>query len=118
MKTLSDLKREANNYTWEMYYNSWFGGYLQPGHKFYGKQRKVLKVQSNSLCFEIEGQKTGSWLDWPKARELTITDKVFAGGQEKTAGHGEYIICINPADERECTIYYHLRPVSILAEVR
>lgn len=111
MKTLADLKREAKNYTWEMYYNSWFGGYLKPGQKFYGLQRKVLKTQSNSLRLESPTSNGGSWLDWPKASELTITDKVFAGGQEKTADHGEYILTITPPDEKECTIYYHLRPL-------
>lgn len=113
MKTLADLKREAKNYTWEMYYNSLFGGYLQPKHKFYGLQRRVNKIQSNSLAFEYKESKSGlSWLDWPKASELSITNKICVGGQEKIAGHGEYIVSITPEDEKECTLYYHLRPIN------
>lgn len=112
MKTLADLKRNAINYTWEMYYNSGFGGYLKPGDKFYGLRRKVLKVQSNSLSLQspLDINKP-SWLEWPKATELTITDKISAGGQEKIAGHNEFIVLIEPIDPKGCAIFYHLRPV-------
>lgn len=115
MKTLADLKREAKNYTWEMYFNSWGGGYLKPGAKLYGLHRKVVSADTVKLGFESP---TGvSYLEWPKASELSITDQVCTGGQVKQAGHGEYIVSINPANEQGCIIHYHLRPVQVLQTV-
>lgn len=109
MKTLADLKREAKKYTWEMYFNSWGGGYLKSGDKMFCLRRKVVVADTVKLGFESP---TGvSYLDWPKASELAITDQVVTGGQVKEAGHGEFIVSVTPKDERGCKIYYHLRPV-------
>ena len=108
MKTLADLKRDAVNYTWEMVYNSWFGGALTPDKKFYGLRRTVGKVQSNSLAFNTDISKSGlSWLDWPKAKELRIEEKP----------DGVYYIKIDPDDDKECHITYILRPISQMAAV-
>lgn len=109
MKTLADLKRNATKYSWEMYFNSWAGGYLKQGHKLYGLRRKVVMADTVKMGFESP---TGvSYLEWPKASELSITDKVCVGGQEKQSGHGEYIVSIEPKEVNRCKIFYHLRPI-------
>lgn len=106
MKTLADLKREAKNYTWEMYFSSCVGGYLKHGHKFYGLPRKLVMTDTVKMGFEsITGV---SYLGWPKASELSITDQVVTGGQIKTPGHGEFIVVIKGKFE----IRYHLRPIT------
>ena len=67
MESLAQLKREAKNYTWKQVFNSWTGGELKYGHKLFGLDRKIIKQQSNALQFD-----GGSWLEWPKASELTF----------------------------------------------
>ena len=110
MKTLADLKRQASNYTWEMVWNSWFGGALTPDKKFYGLRRTVGKLQSNSLAFNTDTSKSGlSWLDWPKSKDLLI--------EEKKDELGCYWVKINPEDPKDCKITYVLRPIIQLAVV-
>ena len=100
MKTIADLKREAVNYTWEMVWNSWFGGPLVPGHKFYGLRREVGKVQSNQLAFNSPNGL--SWLNWPKASETLI--------EPVPEMAGAYYLKITPKDEKDCKLTYILRP--------
>ncbi len=102
MRTIADLKRQATNYTWEMVWNSWFGGPLQPVHKFYGLKREVGKVQSNSLAFNSPNGL--SWLDWPKSSETLIEE--MPGPSNK----GCYYLKICPKDEKDCKLTYILRP--------
>lgn len=111
MKTLADLKRQAADFTWEMTFNSWSGGQLKEGHKLFGKQRKVIRVQTNGLWFESETAKSGSWLDFPKANELHIEDRVFAGHVERPESCGEFYVKIIPKDSKGCMLGYHLRPI-------
>ena len=63
MNSLAQLKREAKKYYWTMEVNTLF----PDGGKLIGLKRKIEHVQSNSIKFE-----NGSWLDWPKASQLTI----------------------------------------------
>lgn len=102
MKTLADLKRQAIHFTWELKFNSWFGGKLLPGHKFYGLARKVIKVQSNSLGLESTTSKV-SWLDWPKANEIVILPE----------DNGEFYLGIVPKNSQSGPVMeYLLRPVN------
>ena len=119
MKTLADLKRQASNYTLEMYFNSWAtkDGFLPVGHKLYGLRREVGKLQTNRMAFKSPTDSGLSWLEFPKASELTITDNVICGGQLKTKPHGEYIVTIKPMDEKGCELRYHLRPLEVLQAV-
>lgn len=102
MKTLADLKRNAQNYSWEMIFNSWFGGDLKEGQKFYKLQRTVGKVQTNSLAFNTNGRL--SWLDWPKASEIDIIPY--------DNENGAFVVLITPSDEKECAMRYVLRPIT------
>jgi hypothetical protein len=106
MKTLSDLKKHAHIYEWALVSNSWF----KQVPDFQASYRTVTRVQSTKLALKTikDGVISESWIDFPKASELTITLKDC-----------EYILTINriiPADlnmQREESIHtmvYKLRP--------
>lgn len=71
MKTLADLKRNAANYKWSLIVNSWFGEVPEFQQVF----RKVGRVRTSdfSLLTNKDGVVKESWINWPKAKELTIT---------------------------------------------
>lgn len=70
MKTLADLKRNADKYLWSVNFNSWFKEIALHQREF----RSVAIKQSNSIGFAtiIKGENKISWMDWPKASELEI----------------------------------------------
>ena len=70
MKTLADLKRNANKYTWALTKNSWY----ETIPDFQAQPRKVATIQSSkfSLLTLKNGVESESWIDWPKAGELEI----------------------------------------------
>lgn len=59
--TLTELKRTANNYSWNLC-NHTYLNQSKPG--FLGV-REVLSVQSNGIWFIKDGQRL--WLEFPKA---------------------------------------------------
>ena len=70
MKTLADLKRNAHKYQWQLTKNSWYENIPE----FQAVPRKVATVQSSkfSLLTIKNGVESESWIDFPKAGELTI----------------------------------------------
>lgn len=70
MKTLADLKRTCHLYKWKMLHNSWFKN-VAPHMAEY---RTVASVQSNGLYLNTcrNGERSKSFLEFPKAKELTI----------------------------------------------
>lgn len=70
MKTLSDLKKHIHIYELSLIHNSWYKSV--PEHQT--AWRSVARVKSNK--FSLNTMKdcltTESWLDFPKASELTL----------------------------------------------
>ena len=111
MKTLADLKRNAHIYEWAMTKNSWYTALESRVTEW----REVAETTTKQIGFKTKKVLTDgtiipttSWLDWPKASELTITQEGC-----------HYVVTINrtiPADpnmQRKETIHtlqYHLRP--------
>ena len=69
MKNLAELKRNAQKYTFEMFYHHWEGGILPDNHKFKNFKRKVKILQTNAIMFE-----GNSWLYFTKAKDFKFTD--------------------------------------------
>jgi hypothetical protein len=71
MKTLADLKKHAHLYEWALVSNSWY----KEVPEFQAEYRSVARVQSSKLSLNTvkDGQQCESWLDFPKASELTMT---------------------------------------------
>lgn len=72
MKTLADLKRNAANYKWELMHNSWF-----PNSNKLKYPRIVTMTDSVKIGLGTvmeDGEVKTSYLEWPKAKELTIVD--------------------------------------------
>lgn len=72
MKTLSDLKKNASLYEWELISNSWF----KELPKFQRTFRKVGRTLSSKFSLLTDKNNDGklieSWIDFPKASELQI----------------------------------------------
>ncbi len=70
MQTLSDLKKNCANYEWALIENSW----SKCVPDFQKCFRKVGRVQSQkfTLLTIKNGVESESWVDFPKASELTI----------------------------------------------
>lgn len=77
MKTLADLKRNANKFQWSLIKNSWFGAI--PEHQLGFRDVGTMKTIEFSLLTNKNGELTDSWIEWPKASELTM-HKVIAHG--------------------------------------
>lgn len=77
MKTLADLKRDASKYQWSLIKNSWYDGIPEYQLAF----RDVGRVQGSkfSLWTNKDGSLCESWVDFPKASDLTI-EAVMAHG--------------------------------------
>jgi hypothetical protein len=108
MKTLSDLKKTAHKYEWLLTHNSW---YSTPGVAS-DQWRTVSAVLTNKMSLNtlINGVIKQSWIDFPKASELTI----------KHLGLNAYELTINriiKADpwmdrpESVHTMIYKIRPI-------
>jgi hypothetical protein len=71
MKTLSDLKRNCANYNWSLQSNSFYAEV--PDHQ--KSYRRVSCVQSTKFALETRKDEhmVDSWVNFPKASELTIT---------------------------------------------
>ena len=70
INNLAQLKKEALNYSWELYCFNSSGIPTEKNnpHNFLNITRKVEKIQTNGLYFE-----GGSWLDFPKASQCTFS---------------------------------------------
>lgn len=108
MKTLADIKREANKYEWSLTSNSWY----QSVPEFQSAWRKVSRLQSNRLALKTlkDGTESDSWIDFPKASEITIQHN----------GLSSYTLTINriipgnPNMDRPDSVHtmtYALRPI-------
>ena len=54
--------------------HDWF-----PEGKLIGVPRYVVKVQANGICLNADSNAIdGSWLYWPKARDLAFTETGFS----------------------------------------
>lgn len=98
MKTLKDLKSNANKFKWSLIKNSWY----QSVPDFQKSPRKVGQVLTNkfSLITIKNGVESESWLDFPKAKELSINK----------FDNGVYEITINKIlqEYADGSIQYHL----------
>lgn len=63
IKNLTQLKRDADKYTWTMISSSW-----SQGGPLIGLERRVIKKQSKSIQFE-----GGSWLEFHGASEIRFS---------------------------------------------
>ena len=77
MKTLADLKRNANKFQWSLVKNSWFDGI--PEHQKAYRDIGTVQTQRFTLLTNKDGELIESWMDWPKANELTIIPVVAHG---------------------------------------
>jgi hypothetical protein len=70
MKTLADLKKHAHLYDWSLLSNSWY----KEVPFFQSQYRTVARVQSSKLSLNTvkDGKLSESWIDLPKASELTM----------------------------------------------
>ena len=69
MKTLADIKRRAcKGAQLTMTHHSW-----HPNGKLIGLPRVVSKTQGNAIVLAEPDSSSGSWLYWPKAKEVRIT---------------------------------------------
>lgn len=105
IKTVAELKREAKNYTWELYYNS-FMNKVDPfslPDRIKG-ERVIAKVQTNSIAFKMPDGRE-SWLDWPKASQIRF---------DHAQDNNEDTILNVQVDENGLTLgelRYRLRPI-------
>lgn len=98
MKTLADLKRDAQNYEWSMIHNSWF-----TNTNNLKSFRKVACKNNVGLGFETirsNGEKAISYLDWPKAKELHIT---------KIDNESYHVMIASLCRDKEHVILYELK---------
>lgn len=110
MKTLADLKRQAKNFEWSLQYNSWF-----PHSTHLKEYRKVAHISSVSIGFHIrkaDGLQAISYLDWPKAKQLSICDVTTAFFEsEKDRFSYKLTLTRDCADNQLHTMIYHLKPI-------
>lgn len=96
MKNLSELKKDAKNYTWELY------KFINPEteqnipHKYLNVPRKIEKLQSNSLMFE-----GGSWLYFPKSKDISFEKYLY--------NDNDVIVTIK--EDKFPIMSYHLRKI-------
>lgn len=108
MKTLADLKRFLQvGAVVKMVYNN------NPDNKHLGKKREVVRIQSNGIYFidpdgpnanEYRRKKRGSFLDFPKASLLEVTEKdfsIFWPGKRDLTPLEKEIIDNQPRDEKQ-----------------
>jgi len=98
IQTLAQLKREAANYTWEIFYNS----YLNPENptaisERMSGQRTIHKFQSNAIAFQMPNGEI-SWLYFKGAKEFSFEQD------------GECPIVIRT--DHKGTMKYRLRPIN------
>jgi hypothetical protein len=110
MKTLADLKRDSHKYEWSLTFNSWYAS--QPVPEYQIAYRKVSRVQSSRLALITikDGIEKESWMDFPKASELTIRHN----GLSSYTLTFKRIIPANPNMQRAETVHtmeYQLRPI-------
>ncbi len=75
MKTLADIKRRAQPGVWMTLTAFETRGTRIP-HKFLNVSRVVHAAQSNGIYLSATmSDPSPSWLDWPKASEVTIVDE-------------------------------------------
>lgn len=100
IKNLTQLKKQATNYTWELYSRSFDGGKTQSSQRHgIGKVRNVLRVSSTDFIFENpEGEE--SYLSFPKAKECTFESYLY--------NDTDTIFTINLGKTQ---VKYHLRPI-------
>lgn len=72
MKTLADLKRNADKYEWKLLENSWFER-IPPHQK---EWRRVSRTMGDKFALETikDGEKIDSWVSYPRSTELEIID--------------------------------------------
>lgn len=83
MKTFADVKRRMTVGTAVMMEKYVVSG-RECGGKLVGVARKIKQVQTNGIQFEpTEPGKDGSWLYWPRAKDVQITgpDTFIVGGE-------------------------------------
>jgi hypothetical protein len=85
MKNLSDIKRAmVLGSTWRAYHLGFFNG--APVKEL--GTRKIIIAQSNAIAFESKTSGQGSWLTWPKAKEvLFYADHPNRFGIKDETGH-------------------------------
>ena len=101
IKTLAQLKREAANYTWEIFHNS----YMNPEHptaiseRMTG-ERTIHKFQSNAIAFRMSSGEI-IWLYFKNAKEFSFE---LEGDTQ--------IVIFRPAHRPDDAMKYRLRPIS------
>ena len=98
--TLSELKRDATNYTWELYYFSFDGGETQAAHYAKNKTRKVVSGSSKSITFEDGGE-----LEWPKASQCSFDEYLYNNSDII------FSIEVDNRTDSPTMLSYHLRPI-------
>lgn len=108
MKTLADIKRDAAKYEWSLTANSWYKSVPE----FQSAYRRVSRLQGSKFALATikDGQESDSWIDFPKASEITLRHN----------GLSSYTLTINriiPGNpnmdrpESVHTMVYQLRPI-------
>ena len=101
MKTLKDLKQTAHKYTWSLTSNSWYQNV--PSRQAEPRRVGRVATQRMTLLTTKNGETQESWLDFPKASELSINHY----------GLSKYKLTITrPIDNREPHVMvYMLAPI-------
>ena len=100
MLSYAQLKKNANEYTWQLYMYNLLGIPTDKNmpHKFLNINRNVEHMQSNAIRFE-----EGSWLYWPKASAVTLTKYLY--------NDTDIVMTIR---EKDCPVLsYHLRKIPV-----
>jgi len=101
MKTLKDLKQTAHKYEWSLISNSWYQNV--PSQQAEPRRVGRVATQRMTLLTVKNGENKESWLDFPKASELSISHY----------GLSTYKLTITkPNDNREPHVMvYMLKPI-------
>jgi hypothetical protein len=101
IQTLTQLKREAANYTWEIFYNS----YLSPENpqeisdRMKG-ERTIHKFQSNAIAWQMPNGEL-NWLHFKSAKEFSFE---LEGDTQ--------IVIFRPAHHPDAAMKYRLHPIN------
>lgn len=92
MKTLADVKRRAQVGTTLVMEKYVVNGRECAG-KIVGVPRKIISVHSSSIQFApVDENSSGSWLYWPKAKDVRIIDEDrFVTGGDMVELHYRFI---------------------------
>lgn len=100
IKSLSQLKREAANYTWQLYSFSFDGGKTESNHKFRDMVRTISSVDSQQFWFNTPGHGITS-MTFGKASNWSFEKYLY--------NDIDQIVIVNVPNGP--LMRYHLRPI-------